>query len=318
MSDAAERELDALLLKRQAEHRKRLGLLSDGSRPIRKIGETAGDVASTLANIASRREPARQQQIEFTTAQQLAERAMRHPSRIVLQLVIECIRAPAGIVKSVDQIALEQGKSRRAIQSAIASGVREKIFELSTTGPNSARRLRLNPSVLLGLCEVNSTSPPSTLEGRSALHPYKHLTTAPKSAQENNSSNGTPSASRARHDSDGICNPIMHERSRARISKKAARALLDDATIRVDVRAGIEILRREGIDEREALHLACCYTAATIQAAFMRCRQEQERANAGKRAPIGRWQGFLHRAVTNSIMRPEAKALLAPPGATQS
>lgn len=207
--------------------------------------------------------------------------------------------------------------SRFGLRKALAQGKASGFLEITETGPKSPRRIRLSSALRLAICEGNSSCPENSIEGATPVAPYKPLNFDRKRLSEIDSTSGTQSESRARHDSDDSCNPIISGRP-ARISKKGARALLQRADLRADVRAGIALLQREGLDEREAVHLACCYSHATIQAAFLRCRQEQERANAGKRAPIKYWPGFLHRAVTNSIMRPEAKALLAPPGATQS
>ena len=234
-------------------------------------------------------------------------------------MVNELIRLPdSGICASLDELALSFGCSWIGMRKAIELGKKLGFIEVTVTGASSPRRIRLNPTLRLAFCEGNQSITPLGAVGDTAGSPYRPLTTASKSALENNSKYGTPSATRARHDSDGSCKPIMQSRSRIRLTKRVARALLEDAAVRADVLRGMELLMREGIDEREARYLACCHPFADIHAAYMRCRQEQERANFGKRDPIPKWQGYLHSAITNTITRPELKSLLAQISAAQS
>lgn len=302
---------DALLLDTQRRARERLGIRPE-TPAVHAIGNLAVATVHTLAARSPAR--ARQQAIDFDAGAKLLERLRACRSGTLSFFVHELARhGDDGVTKSLDDLALEFRMSRRGAQKMIDRGVADGFLEVIDSGYKTPRRTRLVFALRVALSGANCSSPQSEAVRRTAVRLNKPLTSAPNSASINDSPNGTPIASRARHDDDQTCNGII-SRSAApakRLSKRAARELLSDARIRADALRGAAMLTQAGIDTKEAERLGLLHESVQIGSAIARCRAEQAR---GRKFVKG-FTHYVHGAVVRCFVRPEARELLQARGA---
>lgn len=302
---------DALLLDAQRRNRERLGIHGSVGQP-KGIGNLLGEKVLAIAPQSPAR--SRQRSIDFDEGKKLVARLQSCRSAALVNLVYRLLRTgDAGVTENLDEIALRSELSLSGMRKVLRSGEVDGFLEIIPTGPHTPRRIRLVPALREALSGCYSSDTPTASVSVTRVTPSKPLTSTPNPASINNSPNGTPGASRARHDADQTCNGIISRSATAarRLSTRARRELLADARIRADVVNGIALLAQAGIDRKEAERLALHHESIQIGAAIARCRIEQAK---GKKFAKG-FTAYVHGAVSRSFVRPEVREHLLARGA---